>query len=53
MIAALTSGAMLLIVIVVMLCVCLLLLAVWAIVAGDTEGGMKDDPPTLNTRGDD
>lgn len=49
----LTASATALLIIVVMLCAVLLLLAFWAIVAGDTESGMRDDKPTLNTRGKD
>lgn len=46
-------NAELLVWIVALLCILLLALAFWAIVAGDTESGIKDEEPTLNTRGDD
>jgi len=49
-----TAAATALIVVVVMLCACLLLIAIWAFFSGDTASGMvEEDPPTLNTRGDD
>ena len=35
---------------VILLCVLLLLLAFWALVAGDTERGMRDEDPTLDVQ---